>query len=185
MIQEVYKEVEELMKKALAALHRDFATIRTGRANVSLLDGIRVNYYGNLTPVNQVATISIPDNKLIVIQPWDIKILGEIERAILKSDLGLVPNNDGKVLKLPIPELTEERRHELVKAVHKIAEKEKVSIRNARRDGNEKLKILQKEKKITEDEMHKSQNDIQKLTDKYIEKLDLVLKSKEEEILKF
>ena len=185
MIQEVYKEVEELMKKALAALHRDFATIRTGRANVSLLDGIRVNYYGNLTPVNQVATISIPDNKLIVIQPWDTKILGEIEKAILKSDLGLVPNNDGKVLKLPIPELTEQRRHELVKAVHKIAEKEKVSIRNARRDGNEKLKILQKEKKITEDEMHKSQNDIQKLTDKYIEKLDLVLKSKEEEILKF
>jgi len=185
MTQEVYKEVEENMKKALNALHREFATVRTGRASTSLLDGIKVNYYGNPTPINQVATISVPESRLIVVQPWDPSVIGEIEKAILKSDLGLVPNNDGKVLKIPIPELTEERRHELVKVVHKIAEREKIAIRNARRDGNEKIKSLQKDKKIPEDEVHRAYAEIQKLTDKYIERLNSALKSKEEEILKF
>ena len=185
MIQDIYKEVEELMKKALEALHKDLASIRTGRANVALLDGIRVSYYGNPSPLNQVANISVPESRLIIIQPWDLTMLVEIEKAILKSDLGLVPTNDGKVLKVPIPELTEERRHELAKVVHKVAEKEKISIRNVRRDGNEKITSLQKEKKITEDDKRKAQNEIQKMTDKYIEKLESMVKSKEEEILKF
>src|SRR3972149_5679258 len=185
MIQEVYKEIEELMKKALTALHRDFASIRTGRANASLLDSIKVSYYGNLTPINQIATVSVPESRLIVVQPWDPSALGEIEKAILKSDLGISPANDGKTIKLPIPELTEERRRELVKVVHKNAERERVSIRNARRDGNEKIKSLQKEKKITEDDTHRAQTEIQKITDKYMERLESAVKSKEEEILKF
>ncbi|OGL41813.1 MAG: ribosome recycling factor [Candidatus Schekmanbacteria bacterium RBG_16_38_11] len=185
MVQDIYKEVEELMKKALEALRKDLASIRTGRANAALLDGIRVSYYGKPSPINQVANISIPESKLIIIQPWDQTMLTEIEKAILKSDLGLVPTNDGKVLKIPIPELTEERRHELVKVVHKVAEKEKISIRNVRRDGNEKIISLQKEKKITEDEKHKAQTEIQKMTDKYIERLESMVKSKENEILKF
>ena len=185
MIQDIYKEVEELMKKALEALRKDLASIRTGRANVALFDGLRVSYYGNPSPLNQVANISVPESRLIIIQPWDLTMLAEIEKTILKSDLGLVPTNDGKVLKVPIPELTEERRHELAKVVHKVAEKEKISIRNVRRDGNEKITSLQKEKKITEDDKRKAQNEIQKMTDKYIEKLESMVKSKEEEILKF
>ncbi len=183
MVQDVYKKVEETMQKTLNVLQREFASIRTGRASVSLLDGITVDYYGTPTPLNQIATLSAPESNLIVIQPWDPTTIKEIEKAILRSDLGLTPTSDGKVIRLSIPPLTEERRKQLVKVVKKIAEESRVAIRQIRKDGNDDLKRLEKNKEISEDELHKAQEQIQKITDKYTKKIDELLEKKEEEIM--
>jgi ribosome recycling factor len=183
MINELKKKTAEKMDAAINALKREFATIRTGRASLSLLDGIKVDYYGNITPLNQVATLAVPESRLITIQPWDPKVIENIEKAIQSSGIGLTPANDGKTIRLPVPPLTEERRKELVKLAKKMAEDSRVAIRNIRRDINEEVKKIEKEKKISEDESRKSLEDIQKTTDQYIKKIDDFLKKKEEEIM--
>ena len=183
MIKEIRTESDQKMSKAIDALRHEFASIRTGRASIALLEGIKCNYYNAITPLNQMANITIPEPRMMVIMPWDPSIINEIEKTILKSDLGINPTNDGKVIRLAIPQLTEERRKQLVKIVKGKAEDNKISIRNIRRDTNENLKNCQKEKKITEDEYHVGTKDIQKLTDEYIEKIDDILKNKEEEIM--
>jgi ribosome recycling factor len=174
---------EERMKKTLASLKDGFSALRTGRASAALFDKIRVDAYGDKTPINQVANISIPEARLIVIQPWDKALIGEIEKAIRTSELSLNPSNDGKVIRISIPPLTGERRKELVKLAKNNAEQSRVAIRNIRRDGNEELKKLLKESKITEDEESKIEDELQKLTDLYIGKLNQVLEEKEKEIL--
>jgi ribosome recycling factor len=179
----VFEELKESMEKAIQALEKSFSKVRTGRASLALLDGIRVDYYGTPTPLNQLASLSVPESRLIVISPWDSSVLGAIEKAIQKSDLGLMPSNDGKLIRLSIPVLTEERRRELVKIVRKMAEEGKVKQRNARRDANEQLKILKKDNEISEDVLYNLQEEVQKLTDRYIEKTDSILASKEKEIM--
>ncbi len=177
-----YPEVESKMEKRVAGLLSEFKTIRAGRANASVLDKISVEYYGTQTPVNQVGSISSPEPRLLVIQPWDTTLLKEIEKAINKSELGISPQNDGKVIRLSFPPLTEERRKELVKQVKKYAEEAKVQIRNARRDGIEMYKKQKKDGEITEDDMKTIEKDIQNLTDKYIREIDTVTSDKEKEI---
>lgn len=177
-----YPEVEKKMEKRVNGLLSEFKTIRAGRANASVLDKISVEYYGTLTPVNQVGSISSPEPRLLVIQPWDTTLLKEIEKAINKSELGISPQNDGKVIRLSFPPLTEERRKELVKQVKKYAEEAKVQIRNARRDGIEMYKKQKKDGEITEDDMKEIEKDIQNLTDKYIKEIDTVTAEKEKEI---
>jgi ribosome recycling factor len=157
--------------------------VRTGRASLALLDDIRVDYYGTPTPLNQAATLSVPESRLIVIQPWDNSLLGEIEKAILKSELGMTPTNDGKVIRITIPRLTEERRKELVKLVKKMGESSKVGVRNIRRDVIEELRTMEKGKDISEDELHQLQNQVQKTTDTFVEKIDEVIEAKEKEIM--
>jgi ribosome recycling factor len=176
-------QAEEKMKKSLAALQDDFNTIRTGRASASLFDKIQVEYYGQKTPLNQVATISIPEARLVVIQPWDKSLLSELEKAIQTSELSVNPNNDGKVIRINIPPLTEERRKEYVKIAKNMAEQSRVAIRNIRRDANDDLKKQQKSGDITEDDEKRMTDDIQKLTDTYIEKINNLLEKKENEIL--
>jgi ribosome recycling factor len=171
------------MARTIEALKKDFTSIRTGRASLALFDGITVNYYDTQTPLQQLASLSIPESRQIAIQPWDQKIIGEIEKAILKSDLGLTPMNDGKIIRINIPPLTEERRKQLVKTIKKKAEEAKVAIRNIRRDSNEELKKLEKEKHLSEDILKKSQDEIQKVTDSFIIKVDEVVANKEKEIL--
>ena len=183
MEQELKRKTTDLMSRTIEVLKKDFSSIRTGRASLALLDGIAVNYYDTLTPLQQLASLSIPESRQIAIQPWDQKVIPDIEKAILKSDLGLTPTNDGKTIRINIPMLTEERRKQLVKMVKKKAEEAKVAIRNIRRDTNEELKKLEKEKHISEDIVKKSQDDIQKLTDSYIVKVDEVLANKEKEIM--
>jgi ribosome recycling factor len=183
MENELRKKTNERMQQTVDTLKKDFSTIRTGRASLALLDGITVDYYGTSTPLNQVATLNTPDPKQIVIQPWDPKVINEIERAILKSDLGLTPTNDGKLIRISIPPLTEERRKELVKVVKKRAEDAKVAVRNIRRDTNETLKKLQKDKEISEDELKKSLEEVQKITDSFTKKVDETLGHKEKEIM--
>jgi len=183
MVKEAKNLAAERMEKAVAALRRELATIRAGRAAPSLLDKVAVDYYGSSMPLNQLANISAPEPRLLVIQPWDKKSVSEIERAILKSDLGLTPSSDGTVIRLAVPQLTEERRKELVKVVRKKAEEARVAVRNVRRDVNEELKKSEKNGEITEDELHKTQDDIQKLTDKFIEEVEKVLATKEREIM--
>jgi ribosome recycling factor len=181
------KEVEanqkSRMEKALSDLQHEMASIRTGRASLGILDHIRVDYYGSPTPLNQVANLHVPEPSLITVQPWDVSQIGPIERAIRVSDLGLNPSNDGKIIRLPIPPLTEERRKELVKRLHGIAEHHRVSVRNVRRDGNEAIKKLLKDKKLAEDDEKKALDDIQKMTDAYMLKIDQAAKTKEKEIL--
>ena len=184
-MQAVIKEVEAKMQGALDVLGREFAGVRTGRASTGLLEGIRVDYYGTPTPVPQVASLSVPDPKTLLIQPWDASLLPAIEKAIMKSDLGLTPANDGKVIRLVMPPLNEERRKQLAKAVGKLAEDARVAIRNIRHDANKKLKSMEKEKKISEDDGHRGQDQIQKTTDKFIQRVDELLKKKEQEILTF
>lgn len=179
----VFEELKEGMEKAIATLEKSLSKVRTGRASLALLDGIKVEYYGTPTPLNQVASLSIPESRLIVISPWDNSVLGAIEKAIQKSDLGLMPINDGKLIRLAIPPLTEERRRELVKVVRKMAEECKVKQRNARRDANEQLKDLKKDNEISEDELYAFQEDVQKTTDRYIEKTDAILAAKEKEVM--
>jgi ribosome recycling factor len=182
-VKEVDASLKARMEKALSDLQHEMASIRTGRASLGILDHIRVDYYGSPTPLNQVANLHVPEPSLITIQPWDVSQIGPIERAIRVSDLGLNPSNDGKLIRLPIPPLTEERRKELVKRLHGVAEHHRVAVRNIRRDGNEAVKKLLKDKKITEDDEKKAHDEIQKLTDAYMEKIDLAAKSKEKEIL--
>jgi len=171
------------MEKAVTDLQHGMASIRTGRASVSLLDHIRVDYYGTATPLNQVGNLHVPDPTLITVQPWDVSQIGAIEKAIRASDLGLNPANDGKLIRIPIPPLNEERRKELVKHLHTVAEDHRVAIRNIRRDGNEAAKKLLKDKKIAEDEERRAIAEIQKMTDTYMLKLDQAAKNKEKEIL--
>jgi ribosome recycling factor len=183
MLNQVYQEMERKMSKAAEALKAEFAGIRTGRANPALLEGVKVQSYGALVPLNQVAGVSVPEPRLLVIQPWDKNALPEIEKAILKSELGLTPMNDGRVIRLPIPTLTEERRRELSKVVKKMAEDQKVAVRNIRREANDDIKKLEKDKKISEDESKKALEKTQELTDKAIKGLDEILAKKEKEIM--
>lgn len=177
------KKASEKMKLVIESLKKDYASLRTGRASLALLDGIFIDYYGTKTPLNQVASLGIPDPRQITIQPWEHKLVSEIEKAILKSDLGLMPSNDGKIIRINIPHLTEERRKDLVKVAKKRLEEAKVAIRNIRRDINEDIKKEEKDKKISEDDSKKFLEDIQKLTDTYIEKSDEIFKHKENEIM--
>ncbi len=179
----MYEDVKVRMDKAIAALENDYAAIRAGRANPALLDKITVDYYGTATPVPQVGSVSVPEARMLVIQPWDGSILGDIEKAILKSDLGLTPNNDGKVIRINFPALTEERRKELVKGISKRAEEAKVVIRGVRRDAIEEFKALKKKSEITEDDLKTAENDIQKLTDQYVKDIDSIAGKKEKEIM--
>ena len=176
-------ELKSKTEKSIEALRKDLSRVRTGRASVALLDGVRVNYYGVPTPLAQVASLSVPESRTITIQPWDSKMTGEIEKAIQKSDLGLNPLNDGKVVRINIPPLTEERRKELVKVVKRMEEECKVALRNIRRDANEQLKTAKKDKLVSEDDQFKSQEEVQKLIDKSIEKGEEIVKAKEKEIL--
>lgn len=179
----IVAEAEEKMKKRVAGCAAELATVRTGRASAAILDRIVVDYYGTKTALKQMATITVPEPQLMVIQPWDKNVLSEIEKALLQSDLGLTPNNDGTVIRLSFPPLSEERRQELVKITKKIAEEGRVSIRQVRRETNENLKKLEKDKVMSEDERERTQEDIQKITDKYIAEVDELLKHKEEAIM--
>ncbi|GGA15941.1 MULTISPECIES: ribosome recycling factor [Psychrobacillus] len=183
MPKQVIEQTKDKMAKTIQVYTRELASIRAGRANASLLDKISIDYYGAPTPINQMAGISTPEARLITIQPYDKSILGEIEKAILKSDIGITPTNDGSIIRLAIPALTEERRKELVKQVKKEAEEAKVNIRNVRRDGNDDLKKLEKSGDITEDDLRNYTEEIQKLTDSNIDKIDAITKDKEKEIL--
>ena len=183
MIKETMTEMRSRMGKATDDLRAELATIRTGRASTALLEHLKVEYYGTPTPLNQVATLGVPDPSLLTVQPWDPSLLPSIEKIIRSSGLGLNPVNDGKILKVPIPALTEERRKELVKHLHKVLENHRTAVRNIRRDGNEELKKLLKDKKISEDDEHRGLEEIQKLTDETMEKLESVGKGKEREIL--
>jgi ribosome recycling factor len=183
MKEAVFQKFKDEMEKTITGLSKSFSRVRTGRASISLLDGIKVDYYGTATPIAQVANVSVPESRLILIVPWDASTIGAIEKAIQKSDLGLTPSNDGKVVRLAIPQLTEERRREIAKTVKKMAEESKVKLRNARRDANEELKAIKKNNKMSEDELFSAQDEVQKLTDQYIEKADKVLAAKEKEIM--
>lgn len=183
MIEDIINDVEERMQKSMANLEKEFAAIRTGRANPGLFNGIRVNVYGSEMPLNQVATISCPEPRLVVIQPWDRSNLSDIEKAILRSDLSVNPNSDGNLIRIQIPELTEERRKEYVKLARQKAEECRVAIRNVRRDGNDMIKELEKDKEISEDEAKGATARVQKITDKYIEDIQTFTGNKEKEIL--
>ena len=180
---EILKEAEGNMKKTVEVVKKEFASMRAGRATPALLDKIMVNYYGTPTPVNQLANISVPEARLLVIQPWDKNLIGEIEKAIQKSELSLNPSNDGKVIRIAIPPLTEERRKELAKHAKAVAEQSRVAVRNIRRDGNDELKKAQKDGTITEDELKASEDSIQKETDKFIQEINKILEDKEKEIM--
>lgn len=183
MLNDVYDDTRDRMQKAIESLDHDFKRLRTGRASVALVDGIKIEYYGTSTPLNQLATLTIPEPRTIMIQPWDSSVVGEVEKAILKSELGLTPMNDGKIIRINIPPLTEERRRELVKVIKKKAEDTKVAVRNIRRDANEMVKDLKKEKEISEDEQFRAQEEIQKITDDFIKNIDAAYEAKEIEIM--
>jgi ribosome recycling factor len=182
-VKDVQTHAKARMEKVLSDLQHTMASIRTGRASISLLDPVRVSYYGTPTPLNQVATLHVPEPSLIVVQPWDVSQIGAVEKAIRSADLGLNPVNDGKLIRVPIPPLTEERRRELVKHLHNVAEDHRVGLRNIRRDANEAVKKLLKDKVISEDDDRRAHDEIQKLTDAHIERLDQAAKAKEREIL--
>src|SRR6266496_2797251 len=182
-VKEIESSLRTRMEKAVSDLQHDMASIRTGRASLGILDHIRVDYYGTPTPLNQVANLHVPEPSLITIQPWDVSQIGAIEKAIRISDLGLNPANDGKIIRLPIPPLTEERRKELVKKLHGVAEHHRVAVRNIRRDGNDAVKKLFKDKKITEDDEKRAHDEIQKMTDGHMQKLDAAAKTKDKDIL--
>ena len=178
-----YKNIEENMEKTISVFEQNLSEVRAGRANPAILNKVKINYYGTPTPINQVAGISVPEARLIVIQPWDASILKEIEKEILKADIGINPNNDGKVIRLAFPELNEERRKELVKEIKKIAEESKVAVRAIRRDGIDEFKKMQKDSEITEDELKTAEEQIQKITDKKVAEIDTILANKEKEIM--
>lgn len=182
-MKEQLKKAEEKMQKTLAALDKEFASIRAGRANPALLDKITVDYYGAPTPVNQMAAISVPEARTLMIQPWDVSTLKQIEKAILASELGITPNNDGKVIRLNFPPLTEERRKELAKDIRKMGEEGKVAVRSIRRDTMEKLKAMKKNGDLTEDDLKDGEKETQKLTDKYVKDIDVMTEKKEKEIM--
>jgi ribosome recycling factor len=179
----ILKDTEDRMEKALSALERDFSKLRTGRASTALVDGIKADYYGTLTPINQMASVSVPDSRTLTIQPWDKGSFAAVEKAILKSDLGLTPINDGKIIRISIPPLTEERRKELVKVARKYTEEAKIAIRNIRRDSNDSLKKMEKDKELTEDELKRATDDVQKITDKFVAETDNMCAAKETEIM--
>lgn len=183
MTADLFADAERRMQKAIDALKQDLSALRTGRASSALVERIQVEYYGTPTPINQVASIAVPEARLIVIQPWDRKLLTDIEKAIQKSDLGINPNNDGQVIRLNIPPMTEERRRDLVKSLHKKLDEHKVAVRNIRRDVQDKLREREKKKEVSEDELKRSNERLQKLTDRFIDEMDKVGKSKEQEIL--
>ena len=183
MLNDIYADVKDRMSKAIAARKKEFASIRAGRANTSILDRITVDYYGVPTPIPQMATVSAPEARLLVIQPWDKNMMAEIEKSIMKSDLGITPNNDGSIIRLAFPQLTQERRNELVKLIKKKGEEGRVAIRNIRRDGNDMVKDLEKDNEISEDESRRAQDEIQKITDNFIREIDQVIANKEEEVL--
>lgn len=183
MIEKIINRTREKMDQTINVLKKEYGAVRTGRASLALLDGMTVDYWGSPAPISQVASLSIPEPRLILIQPWEPKMIAEIEKAIQTSSLGLTPANDGKIIRVPIPALTEERRKDIVKIVKKMAEEQKVSIRNIRRDANDEIKKTGKEASISEDEIKKSQDEIQKLTDQFIHKIDEILKHKEQEIM--
>jgi ribosome recycling factor len=185
MKDEVLKETRRKMDKVLEALARDLSRVRTGRASVALLEGIKVDCYGTSMPLPQVASLAAPEPRLLTVQPWDPTVLSDIEKAILKSDLGLNPVNDGKIIRLPIPALTTERRKELVKMIKKMEEEGKVTLRNVRREANEDFKEMKKEKLLSEDESHRGQEEVQKITDEYIKKVEAQAAEKEKEIMTF
>ncbi len=185
MKDKIFEDAKRKMNKVLEVMAQDLARVRTGRASVALLEGIKVEAYNASMPLPQVASLAAPEPRLLTVQPWDPTLLGDIEKAILKSDLGLTPANDGKIIRLPIPALTTERRKELVKVVKKMAEDGKVALRNVRRDANERLKDLKKDKEISEDDAHRSQDEVQKLTDDFIKKVDAQAADKEKEIMSF
>jgi ribosome recycling factor len=183
MAHPIQQKTTEGMERTLEHLKRELSTMRTGRASIALLDNVKVDYYGTITPLKQVGTLSTPEPRLITIQPWDVKLIKEIEKALAASNLGVTPSNDGKIIRVPLPPLTEERRKELIKICKKHGEDTKVHIRTVRREANEELKKLQKDGKMSEDDLRRAEAETQKLTDQYIEKVDHVLKKKEEEIL--
>ncbi len=183
MIKEVLSDARDSMDKAVKALKKDMAKVRTGRASVSLLDDVRVDYYGVPTPLAQVASLSAPEPRLITVQPWEKNLIPDIEKAIFKADIGLTPSSDGQLIRLPVPALTEERRREMAKIVKRMGEESKISIRNARRDANETLKMLEKEKEITEDDLKRSEKDVQQVTDEFVNLIDSVVQNKEQEIM--
>ncbi len=180
--QNVLRESEDKMKKTMESTNQSFASIRTGRANAGMVENLKVEYYGAFTPLKQMANITVPESRMIMIHPWDVSALKAIEKAVMDSDLGVSPVIDGKIIRISIPSLTRERREELVKVVHKLAEEGRVSMRTNRREGNEKIKSLIKDKKITEDESFKAEQDIQKLTDRYIQMIDQAQAAKEKEL---
>ena len=185
MIESIFQDTRESMEKSIVAFKNELNRVRTGRASLSILDDIRVDYYGTLTPLNQMASLSVPESRLITIQPWDVSIIKEIEKAILKSDLGLTPSNDGKLIRISIPALTEERRKQLVKVVQKKGEEHKIAVRNIRRDSNDLLKGLKKDGDISEDDAFRAQDQVQKITDEHTKRMDEICKEKEQEILEF
>jgi len=183
MINDVIKDVQHRMHGAIEALHREFKSLRTGRANAAMLDNVTVDYYGTPTPIAQVASIKVPEASLIVAEPWDKSMVGAIEKAIRNADLGLNPANDGKIVRIPVPQLTEERRKELVKKAHHVAEEARTAIRQVRRDGNDKLKKMLKDHEISEDDEKRGLDEIQKMTDKHIDEVGNILKHKEQDIM--
>jgi ribosome recycling factor len=185
MKDEVLTETRRKMDKVLEVMARDLSRVRTGRASVALLEGIKVECYGTTMPISQVASLAAPESRLLTIQPWDISVMADIEKAILKSDLGLNPANDGKIIRLPIPALTTERRKDLVKMVKKMEEEAKVALRNVRREANEDLKEMKKEKLLAEDEAHRGTDEVQKITDEYTKKAEVQAAEKEKEIMSF
>ena len=185
MLESTYQETRERMKKSIDSLKHDLQRVRTGRASLTLLDGVKADYYGTPTPLAQMASLSVPESRMITIQPWDVSAIKEIEKAIMKSDLGLTPANDGKIIRISIPPLTEQRRKELVKIVNKTCEESKVAIRNIRRDSNELIKGFKKDGDVSEDDAFKAQDQVQKITDEYIKNVDDIYKDKEKEILEF
>ena len=182
-LERTYKDVEAKMKKSVELLKKELSGIRTGRASVSLFDGITIDYYGQDTPLNQMATIAVPESRLITIQPWDPSLLEKVAKAIFQSDLGLTPTNDGKMIRINLPILTEERRAQLAKMVKKMAEEFRVAIRNIRREGNDAVKVIEKSKEISQDDSHRAMDRIQKITDEYISKVDEIVETKEKEIM--
>lgn len=183
MVNEVLDEARAAMDKAVKSLRKEMSKVRTGRASTSLLDDVMVEYYGVPTPLSQVATLSVPEARLITVQPWEKNLLPDIERAIFKADIGLTPSSDGILIRLPVPALTEERRRDMVKVIKRMAEDAKISVRNARRDANETLKMLEKEKEITEDDLKRSEKEVQQLTDEFVSTIDDVVQNKEQEVM--
>jgi ribosome recycling factor len=183
MVDALLKETRARMEKSLAGTQNELGKVRTGRASLTLLDMVRVNYYGSTVPLKQVANLAIPEARLITIQPWDRNLLGDIEKAILKADIGITPNNNGVLIRLPIPPLTEERRKELVRLVHQLGEEGRVSVRNVRRDSIDQLKKLEKDKKISQDDQRNGEADVQKCTDEFVRKIDEAIKVKEAEVM--
>jgi ribosome recycling factor len=183
MVKELFIETEKKMKKAIHASQHELAMIRTAKATTSLLDGIKVDYYGTSVPISQVAAVSVPEPRMLIVQPWEKNMIGEIEKALLKSDLGLTPNSDGTVIRLPIPALTQERREELVKVVHRLAEEGRVAIRNVRRDANDQLRDAEKDGDLPQDDSKRAQEHIQELTDRHTKLIDEIVEAKEKEIM--